>query len=70
MPVRKLFALRMREGPEVRANVFFDHEEGEAVLEISVRACQAEHVVAARLGEALRVALDKAGATELALREG
>jgi hypothetical protein len=63
--VRKLFALKLRDGPEVHAAVFFDHEEGEAVLEVSVRACQAEDAVAEKLGTALRNALDKQGATPI-----
>jgi hypothetical protein len=63
--VRKLYALKLRGGPEVRAVLYFDHEEGEATVEISVSACQAEDVVAERLASALKAALDRQGATPL-----
>jgi hypothetical protein len=69
VPVRRLWARKLRSGPEVRAAVFYDPQLGEATLEVNVQATAAEDVVAEKLGDALRDALDKQGATEMVTRE-
>jgi hypothetical protein len=60
---RKLWSRKLCNGPEVIANLFYDQQVGDATLELTVRASQAEDVVAIELSETLRV--DKQGATPL-----
>jgi hypothetical protein len=62
--------MKLRDGPELCAVVFYDPEIGEATLEVNVQASACEDVVATQLADTLREALVNQGATEMALREG
>jgi hypothetical protein len=62
--------LKLREGEEVIANLFYNSGEDDATLEITVRASNGEDVTATEIATQLKNVLTEQGATEMALREG
>jgi hypothetical protein len=68
--VRRLWSLKLSEGQEVIANLFYNSGEDDATLEITVRAAHCEDVTATEIATQLKNVLAEQGATEMAMREG
>jgi hypothetical protein len=60
--IRRLWALKLSEGPEVIANLFYDPDDDDATLEITVKAAHAEDIEAIKLSDIVRDSLDAQGA--------
>jgi hypothetical protein len=63
--VRRLWALKLREGPEVIANLFYDASVGDATLELTIRAAHAEDITATEIATQLKNVLEQQGAVEM-----
>ena len=62
MPVQRLWSRKASDGVEISAALFYDPQEDECTLEITVKAAHAEDVEAIKLSDTLRDALDAKGA--------
>jgi hypothetical protein len=60
--VKRLWEMKMSDGAEVSAILFFDSALGEAVVKLSVRCAHAEDRLAEELADGLRAALEANGA--------
>ena len=63
--VRRLWKLKLIDGAEVSAVLYYDSEIGEAVVELTVQAAAAEDVLAMSLADGVKAGLIVNGATEM-----
>jgi hypothetical protein len=63
--VKRLWEMKMSDGAEVSAILFFDSALGEAVVKLSVHSAHAEDRLAEELADGLRAALEANGAVAM-----